>query len=216
MPGRILPLVNNELYHVFNRGSDRRNIFLQSRDYERFTKTFFYYQFIGPKPRLSFLNKNNFIRFKPTQNSKLVEILSYCLMPNHVHFLLKQLKTNGISIFMSQVSNSYTRHFNTKYKRIGPLLQGSFKTKLVQTDEQLVHVSRYIHINPVVDGLVSKPQNYQWSSYTEYSNGKNGYCSTDLIMGLFASGLGYRKFTEAQIDYGKSLAIIKHQLLEDE
>ena len=216
MPGRILPLVNNDVYHIFNRGSDKRDIFLQSRDYGRFVKTFYYYQFEGPKPKFSTLNKNNLTRFNPTQNSKLIEIFSYCLMPNHFHFLIKQLKTNGISIFMSQTSNSYTKYFNTKFKRVGSLLQGTFKSVRIETDEQLIHVSRYIHINPVVSGLISKPQNYEWSSYSEYVDGISGYCSTDLILGLFASREEYRKFTEGQIDYGKSLELIKHQIIDDE
>jgi len=216
MPGRALPLVNNEVYHIFNRGSDKRNIFLLQGDYRRFIKTFYYYQFEGPKPRLSELNKNRFTNFNPTQNSKLVEIIAYCLMPNHFHFLVKQLKTDGISIFMSQLSNSYTKYFNTKFKRVGSLLQGTFKSVIVKTDGQLIHVSRYIHINPVVAGIVSKPQYHQWSSYTEYANGLSGYCSTELILGLFSSREEYCKFTEDQIDYGKSLEAIKHQLLEDE
>lgn len=216
MPGRALPLVNNEVYHIFNRGSDKRNIFLLQKDYRRFIKTFYYYQFEGPKPKLSELSKNRFIKFNPTQSSKLVEILTYCLMPNHFHFLVKQLKTDGISIFMSQLANSYTKYFNRKFKRIGSLLQGTFKSVIVKTDGQLIHVSRYIHINPVVAGIVSKPQYHQWSSYAEYANGSDGHCSTDLILSLFSSRKEYCKFTEDQIDYGKSLEAIKHQLIEDD
>ena len=216
MPGRILPLVNDEVYHIFNRGNDKRNIFLLQGDYRRFIKTFYYYQFEGPKPKLSDLSKNRFTNFKPTQSSKLIEILAYCLMPNHFHLLVKQLKTNGISIFMSQLANSYTKYFNRKFKRVGSLLQGTFKSVIVKTDGQLIHVSRYIHINPVTAGIVSKPQYHQWSSYLEYANGSTGYCSTDLILGLFSSRDEYCKFTEDQIDYGKSLEAIKHQLLEDD
>lgn len=216
MPGRIHPLVNGEVYHIFNRGSDKRNIFLRSGDYRRFVNTFYYYQFEGPKPKLSELSKTKFADFKPSQDKKLIEILSFCLMPNHFHFLIKQLKTNGISIFISQATNSYTKYFNTKFKRVGPLLQGTFKSVRAETDEQLIHISRYIHINPVVSGLISKPQHYPWSSYGEYVDGIKGYCSTDLILSLFASRKEYRNFTENQIDYGKSLELIKHQIVDDE
>lgn len=216
MPGRIIPLVNGEVYHIFNRGSDKRNIFLQPRDYKRFLDTFYYYQFEGPKPKLSALNKNKFHNFNPSPEAKFVEILSYCLMPNHFHFLVKQLKTNGISIFMSQTINSYTKYFNTKFKRVGSLLQGTFKSVRIGTDGQLIHVSRYIHINPVVSGLISMPQDYSWSSYREYVDGVRGYCSTDLVLDLFASRKEYRNFTEDQIDYGKSLELIKHQIIDDE
>lgn len=216
MPGRIQPLVNNEIYHIFNRGSDKRDIFLQPRDYKRFIKTFYYYHFEGPKPKLSLLNKNNFYRFKPDPASRLVEIFCYCLMPNHFHFMIRQLKTNGISIFMSQLGNSYTKYFNTKRKRVGPLLQGAFKATLVENDEQLIHLSRYIHLNPVVSGIVDLPQTYTWSSYNEYTSEIKGICSTDLILNFFPSKEKYCEFTEAQIDYGKALEIIKHQVVDDE
>jgi putative transposase len=216
MPGRILPLVNNDIYHVFNRGSDKRDIFLQTRDYVRFTRTFYYYQFAGPKPKLSTLSKEKFNDFNPIPNSKLVEIYSYCLMPNHFHFLLKQLKTNGISIFMSQLLNSYTKYINTKHKRIGPLFQGAFKTTGTETDGQLMHLSRYIHLNPVVSGIVNRPKDYGWSSYREYTDGIKGFCSTDLVLGLFPSRKKYCEFTEDQIEYGTTLEIIKHQLIDDE
>lgn len=216
MPGRIVPIVNNEIYHIFNRGSDKRNIFLQPRDYKRFIKTFCYYQFSGPKPKFSLLNKNNFSHFKPDPVSRLVEIFCYCLMPNHFHFMVRQLKTNGISIFMSQLANSYTKYFNTKRKRIGPLLQGAFKITRVETDQQLIHLSRYIHINPVVAGLTDRPENYVWSSYKEYADGISGFCSTDAVLSFFPSRNEYRKFTEEQIDYAKALGIIKHQVVDDE
>ena len=129
MPGRITPLVNDEFYHIYNRGSEKRTIFQQPRDYKRFQQTFYYYQFPGPKLRFSNFAKEEL--FKTSFNNGMVEVICYCLMPNHFHFLIKQLKDNGISIFMSQLSNSYTKYFNTKYKRVGPLLQGAFKAVLV-------------------------------------------------------------------------------------
>ena len=142
MPGRITPLVSGEYYHIYNRGSEKRDIYTQPRDYTRFQKTFYYYQFSDPKPKFSQFKKSNL--FKPLLNEKLVEIICYCLMPNHFHFLIKQLKEKGISIFLSQLSNSYTKYFNVKYGRIGPLLQGAFKAVRIETDEQFIHVSRYI------------------------------------------------------------------------
>lgn len=216
MPGRIVPIVNNEIYHVFNRGSDKRNIFLQPRDYRRFIKTFYYYQFEGPKPKLSNLTKDNINSFKPTPSARLIEPICYCLMPNHFHFLLRQLKDNGTSIFISQVSNSYTKCFNTKYKRIGPLLQGVFKAVRIETDEQLIHVSRYIHLNPVVSGIVDDPEMYLWSSYSEYANGKSNLCSIEPILNLFSSKEEYCKFVKERIDYGKALEAIKHQIIDDD
>lgn len=212
MPGRSTALVNGEIYHVYNRGNEKRDIFTQYRDYKRFRQTFYYYQFAGPKPRLSISSLNS---FQPNPQQKLVEILCFCLMPNHFHLLVKQLKDNGISVFMSQISNSYTKYFNIKYNRVGALLQGAFKSVLVESDEQLVHVSRYIHLNPVVSGICKMPEDYSWSSFNEYAIAES-ICLTSLILGMFPSLDKYVQFTKDQIDYGTTLEIAKHQLIDIE
>ncbi|MBI2196617.1 transposase [Candidatus Daviesbacteria bacterium] len=214
MPGRNTPLVSGEYYHIYNRGSEKRNIYTQPRDYTKFQKTFYYYQFSGPKPKFSQFKKSNL--FKPLLNEKLVEVICYCLMPNHFHFLARQLKDKGISIFISQLSNSYTKYFNVKYGRIGPLLQGAFKAVRIETDEQLVHVTRYIHLNPVVSGLVKKPEHYKWSSYLEYIKNEPFFCMVNEVLGFFKSPEKYQEFVENQIDYASQLAVIKHHLLDDE
>src|SRR3989344_3190174 len=172
MPGRITPLVNGQFYHIYNRGTEKRNIFTQSRDYARFQKSFYYYQFQGPKPSFSKFTKSDLDLFKPDPNRKIVEVICYCLMPNHFHFLIRQLKDGGIPIFISQLSNSYTKYFNTKYERVGALFQGAFKAVLIESDEQLVHLSRYIHLNPIVSNLAKDLNHYYWSSYLEYINGQ--------------------------------------------
>lgn len=213
MPGRITPLVNGEYYHIFNRGSEKKNIFNQPRDYTRFQKTFYYYKFCGPKTKFSQFTKNNL--FKPLLNEKLVEILCFCLMSNHFHFLVKQLKENGISIFLSQLCNSYTKYFNVKYDRIGALLQGTFKSVLIETDEQLIHVSRYIHLNPVVAGLVKEPEDYKWSSYLEYISNNPFFCTFNTVLSLFKSPQKYQAFVEDHIGYATELEKIKHALLDE-
>ncbi len=214
MPGRITPLVSGEYYHIFNRGSEKRDIFTQTRDYKRFQQTFYYYQFSGPKPSFSKFAKSDLNSFKTDNNQKLVEILCYCLMPNHFHFLIKQVKDSGISIFLSQISNSYTKYFNTKYRRVGPLLQGAFKAVRIESEEQLIHVSRYIHLNPVVSRLVKKLNTYTWSSYPEYISGSGTLGFTKEIIEIFASNKKYQEFTEAQIDYGTTLEILKHRTID--
>ncbi len=210
MPGRTTSLANGEVYHIYNRGSEKRNIFTQTRDYKRFKQTFYYYQFSGPKPRLSISSLSS---FQPNLNNKLVDILCFCLMPNHFHFMVKQLKDNGISTFMSQVANSYTKYFNIKYNRVGPLLQGAFKAVLVESGGQLIHLSRYIHLNPVVSGICKAPGDYFWSSFGEYMN-QDDICSTRLVLDLFPSKEKYKEFTDDQIDYGKTLETAKHQLID--
>lgn len=197
MPGRSTPLVTNEFYHLYNRGSDKRNIFNQFRDYKRFQQTSYYYQFIGPKPRFSKFAKSDLKLFNPDLNNKLVRIIAYCLMPNHFHFLIRQLKDNGVSNFISQLINSYTKYFNTKYTRVGALLQGTFKAVHIKTDEQLIHSSRYIHLNPIVSGLVKDLNTYQWSSYLEYINWQAILCSPQEVLNFFSSPKKYQEFVEA-------------------
>lgn len=214
MPGRKTPLVNGEYYHLFNRGNEKRHIFTQPRDYKRFLQTFYYYQFISPKPSFSKFAKSDLNSFQPDHQKKLINILCYCLMPNHFHFLVKQLKDNGISIFLSQLSNSYTKYFNTKYTRVGALLQGVFKAVRIEIDEQLIHTSRYIHLNPVVSGLVKLPEDYQWSSYQEYFKGQKGFCTIEEILNFFASPQKYQEFVKNQIDYGTTLEILKHRAID--
>lgn len=216
MPGRIVPLVNGEVYHIFNRGSDKREIFLKNRDFRRFRQTFHYYQTTGPKTKFSNFSKQNLNTFKPKLEDKLVDILCYCLMPNHFHFLLRQLKDNGIAIFMSQISNSYTRFFNTKYKRIGPLLQGAYKAVRIESDEQLLHVFRYILLNPVVSKLTETLYDYEWSAYSEYMQETGQFCSTKEILNYFPSVNKCKEFLENQIEYGQTLELIKHHLIDEE
>src|SRR5438045_544600 len=122
MPGRKVPLITDEIYHVFNRGIDRRITFSAKKEFERAVETIKFYRFLSPPVRLSnFLRvqeemKETLLRTLHSKN-KLVDILCYCFMPNHFHFLLRQRVEKGISIFLSNFQNSYTRYFNTRHKR---------------------------------------------------------------------------------------------------
>lgn len=212
MPSRIIPFVNEEYYHVLNRGVAQMQIFNNAIDYRRFVKTFLYYQMEGPKPRFSM--------FAPTtsllnQDVKILSIVCFCLMPNHFHFLIRQKKEGGITEFVSKLSNSYTKYFNTKYKRVGPLLQGEFKAVHVETTEQLLHVSRYIHLNPLVGYVTKDLDHYQWSSYSEYVNLSDSIiCEKKQILEHFKSVEEYKKFVSDYEDYTKKLEAIKHLALE--
>lgn len=214
MPYRITPFIDGQFYHIYNRGIEKKPIFLNRRDQNRFLQTMKYYQFEGPKPRFSNSFKNPFFK-KQDLNKKIVEIICYCIMPNHFHFLIKQVKEGGITEFLSKLSNSYTKYFNTKHKRIGPLLQGEFKAVLVESDEQLLHLSRYIHLNPLVSYVVKDLNLYEWSSYEEYVIPKNGLCAKEDILGFFKTPEKYKQFVLDQADYGAKLELIKHQLLEE-
>ena len=213
MPSRTVPFVNDEYYHIFNRGVAKMPIFNNAFDYKHFINTFLYYQVDGPKPRFSFFRK------QPTtleNNVKIVDIICYCLMPNHFHFLLRQKKENGITEFVSKISNSYTKYFNVKNNRVGPLLQGEFKSVYVESNEQLLHLSRYIHLNPLIGYVVKELDSYRWSSYHEYLGLKEGICSKDEVIGQFKSTKDYERFVLDQVDYARKLDFIEHQLLDPE
>lgn len=214
MPSRNVPFVNDEYYHIFNRGVAKMPIYNNVFDYKHFLSTILYYQIDGPKPRFSFF------RDKPISlenNREIVDIICYCLMPNHFHFLLQQKKENGITEFVSKLSNSYTKYFNAKNKRVGPLLQGEFKSVYVESNDQLLHLSRYIHLNPLVGYVTKDLDFYRWSSYPEYINLINSQiCNKKIILDQFKSGSDYKQFVLDQEDYGKQLEFIKHQLLDFE
>lgn len=215
MPYRTTPLVNDQVYHIFNRGVAKMPIFTDKRDYTRFLESIYYYQFQGPKPQFSQLNR--FKDFKFENNKKIVEVLCYCLMPNHYHFLVKQLQDNGISEFINKISNSYTKFFNTKHSRVGPLLQGQFKAVRIESDEQLVHVSRYIHLNPVAGFIAKDLKEYIWSSYLSYIGlYANKIVSQELVLSLFKEKQKYEQFVFDQVDYSQSLSLIKHVLIDEE
>ena len=149
----------------------------------------------------------------------LVEIIAYCLMPNHLHLLLKQLEENGISIFMSNLTNSYTRFFNTKQKRKGPLFQGKFKGVRIETDEQLFHVSRYIHLNPYSSFVLKsleELESYPYSSLPEYLGLKKEiHCKTEIILNNFKNIQSYEDFVFDRAGYQRELEKIKHLAIED-
>jgi putative transposase len=115
----------------------------------------------------------------------------------------------------SSFTNSYTKYFNTKYERVGSLFQGLFKSVWAEDDEQLIHLSRYIHINPVVSYVVEERELaiYQWSSLSEYL-GAGGFRDKDLVLGQFSSVDDYRDFVFDQISYARDFKKIEHLTFE--
>lgn len=216
MPYQQAVFANKEFYHVFNRGVEKRTIFTNRRDYRRFLQTLDYYRLKNPPTRFSFRNRPTILRSQRASSSPLIEIVCFCLMPTHFHLLLRQLEESGITTFISKLTNSYTKYFNTKYRRIGPLLQGSFKAVRIENDEQLVHVSRYIHLNPVIDYLVRDLRRYEYSSYLEYVAQRHGFCRTDYVLSHFSSVNDYEKFVLDQEDYGRVIKNIERLLLDTE
>lgn len=187
-------------------------IFNGATYFRRFLKLMRYYQLEGPKPRFSlFAPTTNLLN----QDKKIADIICYCLMPNHFHFLLCQLRDGGITEFISKLSNSYTKYFNIRNKRIGPIFQGEFKAIHVDSNEQLIHLSRYIHLNPLVGYLTDNLETYPWSSYQEFVHkSSTNICTKKIILDQFKSSEDYKKFVLDQEDYAKQLEFIKHQLID--
>lgn len=137
-------------------------------------------------------------------------------MPNHFHFLLRQLKDGGITEFVSKATNSYTKYFNTKHRRIGPLFQGEFKAVPIETEEQLLHVSRYIHLNPFVADLVKNLDLFPYSSYKNFiSPESNNFCVTKPILDFFKNPDEYKAFIDDHSAYAKELERVKHLLIDE-
>ena len=215
MPRRKQPFVNDMFYHIYNRGVEKRTIFLDKHDYNRFLKILYYYQFGSPKPSFS-----QFKRFKHSlleENSQLIEFNCYALMPNHFHFCVRQLTNNGIHDSLRKTFDSYTRYFNKKYKRVGPLFQGQFQSKMITSEEQLLHLSRYIHLNPCSAEFVSNPEDYKYSSYKEFINypESSGLCNPKPLLLFFKDPESYKKFVDDNKDYAKTLKQIEHLTLDD-
>lgn len=220
MPGRITPLITEQIYHVFNRGIDKRPTFTSKRECSRAQDAISYYRILKPPVSLSkYLTLDQEKRqrlWEQIKNSPtIVQILCFCLMPNHFHFLLRQNQDGGISKFLSNFQNSYTRYFNTKHERDGSLFMGQFKAVRVETDEQLLHVSRYIHLNPYTNYVVSSLDQlkaYSWSSLPAYLERPMEYVDTSVV--LFGSPKKYQQFVYDQADYQRKLDKIKHLILE--
>ncbi|RJO59950.1 hypothetical protein C4544_06280 [candidate division WS5 bacterium] len=193
------------VYHIYNRGVEKRSIFVDDHDYRTFLNLF--KLTLTPKEELE---NADYIRIKNKSDS--VELWAYCLMPNHFHLLIKQLDEVSMTEFMRGISNSYVSYFNKKYKRVGSLFQGIYKAAIVDKDEHLVHLSRYIHMNPL--DIDIKILEYPYSSYKHYTgNTDPRWLNTSEILGHFNDQpKEYKKFVE---DYKvDSLKIIKELSLD--
>lgn len=224
MPYRKTILAEGEIYHIFNRSVARQPIFLTDTYYQRAHEVLSYYNNLNAPVRFSHFArlpislKNEVLETLNKENQKLVQILAFCFMPNHVHFLIKEIREKGITTFMRIFQNSYAKYFNTKTERNGSLFQSMFKAVRILTDEQLLHVARYIHLNPVTSYIlknIEELKNYPWSSFPIYiGKQKSNIVDTELVLSLFSSVEQFIKFTEDQVDYQRKLDKIKHLLLE--
>jgi len=172
MPRRITPFFDGGFYHIYNRGNNRQPIFFEGENY------------------LFFLRRAGEY-FIPEE----IEIIAYCLMPNHYHMLI-HLLTADVSDILQAFTLAYVKSINKRYQRVGSLFQGPFESRLVDQNEYLLHLSRYIHLNPVAANLAKNAEDWEFSSYREYVGLRNGALIHPKVI-LDQLGMdGYRKFVE--------------------
>jgi len=211
----------SEIYHVYNRSIGEMEIFKNDSEYGRFIRAVRFYQVENLQIKFSdFLEQashqpggiNGGINLRTIfpEKDRLVDIIAYCIMPTHFHLLLKELKEKGIAIFINNLLNSQTRYFNVKYSRKGTLWEGPIKKVLVKADNQFMHLTRYIHLNPVTAHIVNKPEEWLWSSYREYIlelPNDTRICKYDGLMAMDRPA--YKKFVEDGISYQREMAEAK-------
>jgi len=152
-----------EYYHVYNRGHNRERIFLEPANYEFFLR-----------------------RLRQYVTAKDAHVVAYVLMPNHYHLLVQAI-TDGLSGAMQRFGISYTKALNRRFGRVGSVFQGAFRATLVDSDEYLLHLSRYVHLNPLRARLVHCPEEWAFSSYREFVGLRSGTLpQADVVLRFFA------------------------------
>ncbi len=216
-----VPLVVGETYHVFSKSIAGFRVFEAVPDCDRMLCCLRYFRSVHPFQSLSWILRN-----EPNKNASLrgdivdagsdrVQLIAYCLMPTHFHLLLRQKTDAGISIFISQLLNSYTRYFNIRHNRKGPLWESTFKSVHIETDEQALHLTRYIHLNPVTAHLVKKPEDRPYSSYSEYLGDppKEGPLTNRVGFPTLTPDR-YARFVNNHSDHQRMLGLHKHLLID--
>lgn len=184
MPYRPFLFSPGAYYHIYNRGNNKAEIFFERENYLYFLRLL-----------RKYLHEDS------------VELVAYCLMPNHYHFLV-YLITDGFSKRMQPFLLAYTKAVNNRYNRVGALFQGRFKGKLVEKNEYLLHLSRYIHLNPVIAGLVQKAEEWEFSSYRDYLSLRHGTLPKPaVILDQFGFADDYRTFVESGLSEDLTIGI---------
>lgn len=179
-----MPFLVGQYYHLYNRGNDKRIIFLDEHDYARFRALLYICNTTDPLDMRNFLDEGKaFVEiFSVKRTDTLVDIGAYCLMPNHFHILVREKTEGGISIFMQKLSTAYSMYFNKRHGRSGSLFEGKFKAKHIDKEAYLNWLFTYIHLNPVKlidptwkENGIGNPEKakksmdeYHYSSYYDY------------------------------------------------
>ncbi len=208
---------NGQLFHILNRSISGFNIFKDIDNSWRFLELLEYYNNRLINCSFSrFLKENNKYRYQNLLIPKefpFVKFICFSLMPTHYHLLLKIKDESNFSSYIANVENSFSRFFNIKFKRKGPLWESRFKAVKIKSDEQLLHVSRYIHLNPVTDYLVERAEDWKLSSYRDFINNKK-ILNENITEISIKNPKTYQRFVENRKDYQRKLKMLKKTILE--
>ncbi len=172
MSRKLPDFQQGHFYHLYNRGTNKANIFFEERNYR-------------------FLLK----RVKKYSTKFMISVIAYCLMPNHYHFLVRQDGEEIAGKLMQSVFNSYTKAVNNNYNRSGTLFEGPYRAIHVDDRSYLIHLCRYIHRNPLEAKLVKNIKDWPYSNYHEWINLRNGLLyDPDFVKGYFKSSEEYVNF----------------------
>ena len=227
-------LANGEIYHIVVRAIEGLKLFRDEKDYFRMISDLFGFNNIHPisSTHRWQINKSPSRTFLANMGRRklLVELLAFCLMPNHVHLLVRQIIDGGISKFMRKIGAGYGAYYNQKYKRTGHLFQGRFKIVHIKNDKQLITVFVYIHTNPVAiifpnwkergiqdtKKAIDFVENYKWSSYPDYLENKNfpSVTSREFLTETMRGIKGYREFVNSWLELKKELADFEKVAIE--
>lgn len=209
--------VNDHIYHLYNRGVEKRNVFLDEKDHFRFIHDLFEFNDQNPASNLGyFLTSRQSIevglQYIRKPRKLLIEILAFCLMPNHYHLMVRQVTEGGVTEFMRKLGTGYTNYFNQKCKRVGALFQGKFKAVLIEQESHFVYLPYYIHFNPLdivmpmwressipdYREAITFLESYRWSSHLDYLGKKNfpSVTSREFLLEYFNGENGYKEAAE--------------------
>ncbi|MFA5926336.1 MAG: transposase [Parcubacteria group bacterium] len=196
---RKVQLVNGEYYHVYNRGVEKRPVFLDKKDISRFLQSMSEFNRVESYGGIyvSSFHKNKSLRHSV---SKWVNIVCFCLNPNHYHLILEQVSDKGIEKFMHKIGNGYTKYFNHRHKRNGVLFQGPFQSVHIKTNKQLLYASTYVNLNYKVHKMEDVGGIFlsSWSEYEKWR--KTGFCEKSIICDQFPNFKEYEEFSKMSLE----------------
>jgi putative transposase len=192
---RKIKFITGERYHVFNRGVDKRIIFKDTHDAERFFQTMKLFNTIEPNGCLYLISLNKDKR----KSEPLVHFITHSLQSNHFHFVIEQAVENGVSTFMKRLIGGYVGYFNNKYKRSGCLFQGPYKGSYIHSNEYLLYVSAYVNLNDQQNECSDQVATVGYSSWKEYIENSSAiedtFCThKNIILDQFQSPEDYKKY----------------------